>query len=108
MEDMLKQILSKLGSMKNEISSINTRLESLENKVDGLDTKVDSLDVKVDRISEKLDDLEAKNAENHIDIINTSNSIKSDTQELRDNQTSLFEMYGEHEVFIRTLRRKAL
>ncbi|AHM56378.1 hypothetical protein EAL2_c10800 [Peptoclostridium acidaminophilum DSM 3953] len=75
MEDILKQILSEIGSMKNDISSINKRLESLENKVDGLDSKVD-------KISEKLDDIEAKNAERHIDINNGISKIQQDVTAL--------------------------
>lgn len=90
MEDMLKQILSEIGSIKEQVSENTQILKALEHKVDVI--KAEQENMKHD-MAEIKGDLKA---------------IKDDVSNLNESQASLIEMYGEHEVFIRTLRRKAL
>ncbi|MBA1336033.1 MAG: hypothetical protein HPY66_1854 [Firmicutes bacterium] len=58
-----------------------------------------ALESKIDAIGNKLDDIEAKNANRHLPLESKLNAL------IEDNK-SICEVLGEHEVAIRTLRRR--
>lgn len=76
MEDKILQLLQENFTMLNE------KLDRLDEKVNRLDEKVEDntkaiteLKAKLDVIDGKLDDIEIRNAESHLEYINSLNSI---------------------------------
>ncbi|NSW93058.1 MAG: hypothetical protein HPY74_20860, partial [Firmicutes bacterium] len=92
LEDKIGGLEGKIDGMERDIASLKAGQENLEGKIDGLEGKIDA-------IGNKLDDIEAKNANRHLQIESKLNAL------IEDNK-SIHEILGEHEVSIRTLRRR--
>jgi len=77
-EDFQKVVLEKLLNIETDIKGLKEGQRGIENK---------------------LDDMEAKNANRHIEIDSKLNVLIEDSK-------SIHEVLGEHEISIRTLRRR--
>lgn len=115
-EEILKQILQEIKEIKAEIGDM---------KVDITDMKVDITGIKADQVTmksqiaentqllkavihrqdefdAKMDGLTLDVAKIHGEVSTLNNTVS----EIRENQTSIHQMLGEHEVTIRSLVRR--
>ncbi|MDA8235349.1 MAG: hypothetical protein M0Z31_11205 [Clostridia bacterium] len=60
MEQILEEILAKLGIMDSKIENLGGRFDRLETKVDSLESRFDRLETKVDNLEGRIDNLENK------------------------------------------------
>lgn len=77
------------------LGEINSRLDKVDEKFVGIDSRFDKLEADIDEIKE--DNQFIKRA-----VIETNEDVKT----ILEDQKSIHEMLGEHEISIRTLRRK--
>ena len=129
-EEFQKFVVEKLNSMDSKIDAVEKKVDATEKKVDAVEKKVDATEKKVDATEKKVDATEKKvgTIENKIDVVEkkvdtvvkkldavceqTANLMEFRTEVnakldiiVEDNK-SIHELLGEHEVSIRTLRRK--
>lgn len=134
MEIMLKELLNEFKDFKNQVTSkfdkLEGRFDNLENRFDNLENRFDNLENRFDNLEGRFDNLEIQ-----VDIIKTQQQennqilralehkaevhkaemdnlkhqlakIEGTVNDIKENQKSIYELLGEHEVAIRTLRRK--
>ena len=91
LDSRMDSLDSRVGSLESKMNSLDSRVGSIESKINSLDSMVTTLqsdvqiiktDVKVlqlgqKRIENKLDDLEAKNANRHIEITTELKHLES-------------------------------
>jgi len=92
MEKMLKEILT-------EVKGIKSELKEVKEKVTNLEKGQNELKVAINNINDRLDDMDGRNANNHLEI-------RTKLEEMSNINNSLAEMYGQHEVEIRSLKRR--
>lgn len=91
-EEFQKAVLGKFDVFEDKFEKIEAKLERFE-------AKLERIGANLERIEAKIDDVEVKNANRHLEIESKLNVV------IEDNK-SIHEILGEHEVSIRTLRRK--
>ncbi|MFZ5946035.1 MAG: hypothetical protein ACOYVD_18240 [Bacillota bacterium] len=113
MENLFKEFLAEFRDFKNQVNSrfdkIENRLDNLENRLGNLENGLDNLEGKVGENTQILRALE-HNAEVFKAELDRANlrlaKIEGNVNEIKENQKSIYEIIGDHEVAIRTLRRK--
>ncbi|MBA1337224.1 MAG: hypothetical protein HPY66_0384 [Firmicutes bacterium] len=98
-ESFEKVVLEELKALKAGQENLEGKIDGLEGKIDTIESKIDNMESKIDAIGNKLDDIESKNANRHLEIESRLNAL------IEDNK-SIHEVLGEHEISIRTLRRR--
>lgn len=133
-ETILVQILDEIKSIKQEQVNMNksadNRFNELNDKVDNIAGQVDLLAGRVDNLTGRVDDLTERvdnfsgqmdNLTERVDILTDQvNSLadeqgqikravletKDDVEQIMSDQKSFYEIIGEHEISIRSLRRE--
>ena len=109
----VENVKSELGKVKTEVESVkdelqtvksqlNSRFDSLETRMSSSEEKMSSMEANFMEVKDKLKVIEGQTAclsESHHET-----NVKLDR--LIESQRSIHEILGEHEVSIRTLRRK--
>jgi len=99
----LREGQTKLEEGQSKLEQGQAKLEQGQAKLEQSQAKLEQGQAKLEegqaRIERKLDDMEVKNANRHLEIESKLNAL------IEDNK-SIYEILGEHEVAIRTLRRK--
>lgn len=130
MDGELKSVNHRLGGLESRFDNLESRFDSLESRFDSLESRFDSSESRFDSLECKVNGLESQVSENTqilrvlehkfevqkadmdnlthqtISLAGEVKSIKQDTQEIKDINRSLLEMYGDHEAYIRSLRRR--
>ncbi|GAB7386198.1 hypothetical protein BSNK01_00330 [Bacillaceae bacterium] len=111
MEHLLKQILHEVQAVKGEVQHLKDEVQYLKGQVHHLKDEVQHLKTEQQKTNARLAGMETK-----VEIIfsQTANlteyhqetTFKLDA--IRDDQKSIHEILGEHEVYIRTLRRRVV
>lgn len=91
----LNLILNKLQTMENEIQGMKTQLEENTQITKAIHHRQEETDAKLEGLSLDF-------AKLHGEVVSTKTSIA----QLVEDQKSINELLGEHEVSIRSLRRK--
>ena|SRR5690625_1072210 len=91
----LDLILNELESMKNEIETIKSQLEENTQITKAIHHRQEETDAKLEVLSLDF-------AKLHGEVVSTKTSI----DQLIEDQKSINELLGEHEISIRSLRRK--
>lgn len=116
LESRFDNLESRFDSLESRFDSLESRFDSSESRFDSLECKVNGLESQVSENTQILRVLEHKFEVQKADMDNLTHqtislagevkSIKQDTQEIKDINRSLLEMYGDHEAYIRSLRRR--
>lgn len=91
----LKELRSEQQGMKNEIETIKTQLEENTQITKAIHHRQEETDAKLEGLSLDF-------AKLHGEVVSTKTSI----DQLIEDQKSINELLGEHEISIRSLRRK--
>ena len=108
-EEFQKLVIEKLINMESKVTSLDIKVSSMDSKVTSLDKKVSLMDSKVTSLDTKLSSIE-----NKLDAVyeQTANLTEFRTEAnakldfLIEDSKSIHEILGEHEVSIRSLRRR--
>lgn len=106
MEKMFKDFLHEFKDFRHQI---NSRFDKLEGRFDKLETEVDIIKTQQQENNQILRALEHKAEVHKAEMDNFQHrlaKIEGTLNEIKENQKSIHEILGEHEVAIRTLRRK--
>lgn len=95
MEKILNQVLDEIKGLKQGQDGLKTNVDVMRDDISGVKTDLHGLKQVTDSISEQTAELTEFRTE-----------MNEKLDYLVENQKSLFEMYGEHEVKIRNLRRR--
>lgn len=60
MEDLLKQILSEIQSMKSDIHRMDSRIETMDSRIESMDSRIETLSADVTHLKEGQHRLEQK------------------------------------------------
>lgn len=109
MQDVKSQMNHRFDTLETRMSGWETGMTSLETKMTGLKTGMTGVETKMlglktgmTSVEKKTDKITAQVAGNAEQLAATNQSLK----QILDDQKSIFEVIGEHEVSIRTLRRR--
>jgi len=108
-EDRLEQIFNMVteliriaGNTNAAVEELRKGQEELKQGQERLEDRMDGLEVRMDRLEARMDGLEAR-----MDRLETrTDSIETIARHIQEDQKSMFEVMGEHEVAIRSLRRR--
>lgn len=106
MEELFKELLSEFKDFRHELEDFKHQVNS---RFDKLETEVDSIKSQQWENSQILRALEHKADVHKAEMDNLHHQlakIEGTVNEIREDQKSIHELLGEHEVAIRTLRRK--
>ena len=105
-EEFQKLMLEKISSISDEMSIIKGEMKtlregqtSIQNKLEGVENRLGNVEGRLENVENRLEDMEVKNANRHLEI-------ESKLETLMEDNKSVREILGGHEVDIRTLRRK--
>lgn len=59
-EALLKEILSGVNDLKEEMTEVNTRLDRIETRLDHLEERMDRIEERMDRIEVRMDRIEER------------------------------------------------
>ncbi len=96
-EEFQMLVLEKLTGLEQGQKSLGKRMDSLEKSVDSLEQEVRGIKKTVNEISERT-----------ADLFEFKTETNKKVNELIEDSKSTHEILGEHEVSIRTLRRRAV
>jgi len=96
---ILEKMQTDITNMQTDITNMRTDISDIKIQQKEHSEMLLSLRTDVQGVKDQLDDMDSKNANNHI-------IIKTNLDQVIENQKSLHEMYGEHEVEIRNLKRR--
>ncbi|CAH0119247.1 hypothetical protein PAE9249_01746 [Paenibacillus sp. CECT 9249] len=112
----IKGLKAELGSVKEDIAGIKAELGGVKTDIKGLKAELEEVKAEQRKTNERLDRLETKvdrqevtiNAifEQTANLIEFRSEATSKLETIIEDQKSIHEILGEHEVSIRTLRRK--
>lgn len=91
-EEFQKTVLKELKELKQDMAEV-------KQDITGLKQDVTELRQDFRRLEDKLDEMEVKNANRHLELEAKLNLLAEDQQSIK-------EVLGEHEVAIRSLRRR--
>lgn len=104
-----------MKSMKNEMKETNQRLERVENKVNIIETQIKENTQILKVLQHNSQVHKAEIDKLNITVAKEIGEVKKDIKDLdkkidylEDTNKSIAEMYGEHEVEIRTIRRRCI
>lgn len=98
----LNLILQKLEAMENDVRGMKDEITSIKTQLDENTQITKAIHHRQSESDAKLEGLSLDFAKLHGDVISTKDSVA----ELVEDQKSINELLGEHEVSIRSLRRK--
>lgn len=115
-EEFQRVVLQELSGIKNDICSLKegqkrletgqgkleARMENLEGRMEKLDVRMEKLEDKQEKFEKKLDAVYEQTAQ----LIEFRNEVNQKLDNIIEDNKSIHEILGEHEVSIRTLRRK--
>ncbi len=101
-EERLIHIESMMAELIRIVGNTNSAVEELRAETSDLRSAVSDLRSAVSDLRSEISKLHEGQAR----IIARLDRIEADVREIKENQKSLFEIAGEHEVAIRTLRRR--
>lgn len=99
MESLFKEFLAEFRDFKNQV---NSRFDKLENVMDALKTQQDENSQILRALEHKAEVSKAELDNIHHQLARIQGSVN----EIKEDQKSIHEILGDHEVAIRTLRRK--
>ncbi len=108
--DLIHQLIQIVGTTNAKVETLDTKVQALDTKVQALDTKVQALDDKVQALDTKvqaLDDKVSVLVEDNAVIKQAVHKTVDGIKRIEENQDSIYEMLGDHDVQIRTLKRIA-
>lgn len=116
MEELLHRVLEKLESLErgqqqlcNDVSSLKTDVSSLKTDVSLLKIDVSTLKVDMATLKETVDKIQTRQDgifEETAFLTEFRFETLSILNELKENQKSMYELLGEHDIQIRSLRRR--
>ncbi|HBF77793.1 hypothetical protein [Clostridium tyrobutyricum] len=95
LKEQLKPVNERLENIGKQVKAIDGRLENVEKQIKATDGRLENVEKQVKAIEEQT-----------ADLVKFREEVKSSLNEINENQKSLCEMYGEHEVALRNLRRR--
>ncbi|MBU5442843.1 hypothetical protein [Paenibacillus sp. MSJ-34] len=98
----IKGIKAELGGVKEDIKGIKAELEEVKAEQRKTNERLDRLETKVDRQEVTINAIFEQTA----NLIEFRSEATSKLETIIEDQKSIHEILGEHEVSIRTLRRK--
>ncbi|MCX7842021.1 MAG: hypothetical protein N2489_02995 [Clostridia bacterium] len=98
-EEFQSLVLKKLAQIHEEVANLKTDVASLDARMSKLECRFDKFEERLERLENKFDDLEVKNAQRH-------QQLEAKIDYLIEDNKSIHEILGEHEVSIRSLRRR--
>jgi len=101
-EERLKSIELMMAELIRIVGNTNSAVEELRSEVAELRSEVAELRSEVAELRSRVDELTVGQAR----IESRLGRIEAEVHEIRENQKSLFEIVGEHDVAIRNLRRR--
>lgn len=107
----LKETKIKLGELDNVVTELNKKATGLDDKVTELDNKISRIDSKVSEIDNNVTTLEKiTNAIKEQTAILTEfrEEANNKLDALIEDNKSIHEIIGDHEISIRTLRRRTI
>lgn len=110
MDEKFAGIDSQFDKVNEKFAGIDSRFDKVDEKFAGIDSRFDKVDEKFvemnDRFEKLETDIEEIKAENQFikrAVLETNDGVKT----ISEDQKSIHEILGEHDVSIRTLRRKS-
>lgn len=110
-EIVLNKILNEVQGIKTEVQGMKTEMHGIHEEIDSMRKQIDENTQMIKAIyhrkeetAAKLEALSMNFNKLHGEVV----EIKNDVAQLLEDQTSIHELLGEHEVSIRTLRRRSI
>ncbi|MHB8125407.1 MAG: hypothetical protein ACYDEJ_07140 [Desulfitobacteriaceae bacterium] len=102
--DNLRIIIAKLDTISLDIKELKTDVADLKTDVTGLKTDVANLNNRVDRIDKRQDAIFEQTAS----LLEFRKFTEEMLTDIRNDQMSVSQILGEHEIYIRSLRRRSV
>ncbi|MCL1632762.1 hypothetical protein M3N64_12610 [Sporolactobacillus sp. CPB3-1] len=130
-EARLDQIETRMDRIESRMDQIETRMDRIESRMDQIEIRMDQLEEKQDLMQEQLNETnrvlkavydrqevsdaklvalssDVDSLHGYVKKINTKVDLNQKSMDkMLENQAAIFEMLGEHDVAIRTLKKKA-
>lgn len=117
-DSKLDLILDKIQSMGSQNQSIENKMKSMENKMQSMESTVQTMNIRMEEniqitkaILHRQEEADAKIEGLSLDLAKLHGevtSVKSSVSKLTEDQKSIHELLGEHEISIRSIRRKTI
>ncbi|WP_141690684.1 hypothetical protein [Dehalobacter sp. TeCB1] len=113
-------VLREIREMKKDISQrfdgIDQRFDAIDQRFVGIDQRLDGIDQRFDGIDQRLDSMDQRlgKVEHKLDVVveQTAGLMEFRTEtnhkldKISDDQKSIIQVLGEHEISIRSLQRR--
>lgn len=103
-EEFQVLVLQRFDKMDERFDKMEVRFDQLEQEVRDLRSKVTALDAKVTELDAKLQIVYEQTCE----LTEFHTQVNKKLDKIMQDQLSIFEVLGTHEIEIRTLRRRAI
>jgi predicted nucleic acid-binding Zn-ribbon protein len=125
--EMLELLVQKVTGIDHKVTGLEEKVTGIDHKVTGLEEKVTGIDHKVTGLEQDIKLIKTQQSEHgemirslihagetqkaqhdslQMEVAKLSGEMRQGFAEITEVQKSLVEMYGEHEVEIRALRRR--
>lgn len=107
--DLLELLVQKVTGIETKLTEHDNRFAGIDKKLANHDTRFTGLESEVKDINTTLNRMETRQDaifEQTAGLSEFRTEMLSAVKEIQDNQKSLCEIIGEHEMHIRSLRRK--
>ena len=104
MKDDMNSMKDEMNSMKDDMNSMKDEMNIIKSQLDENTELTKAIYHRQEETDAKLENLALDNEKLHEEIV----SIKDCITQLSHDQLSIHELLGEHEVSIRTLRRRSI
>ena len=102
LDEKVETIDRKIGSMETKIESIDSRLESMESRLDSMEARLDSVELRLDHIERRLDHVESVQHQMMQAVIETNETVKR----IENEQQKMKAVLNNHSYSIDLLNRE--
>ncbi|MCM1566485.1 MAG: hypothetical protein NC238_11185 [Dehalobacter sp.] len=100
--EMKKDIFQRFDGVNQRFDGVDQRFDGIDQRFDGIDQRLDSMDQRLCKVEHKLDVVVEQTA--GLMEFRTETNHKLDN--ISDDQKSIIQVLGEHEIAIRSLQRR--
>lgn len=107
--DLLEVLLQKITAIEEDVKAVKTGNEQIGKRLDSLEGRFDTLEGRFDSLEEKFDSLERKVnviQEQTATLTEFQTEVNKKLDSIMENNLSITQVLGEHEIAIRTIRRR--
>jgi chromosome segregation ATPase len=101
-DQRLDSVEQRLGSVEHRLDSVEHRLDSVEHRLGSVEHRLDSVEENIIGMNRRLDIITEQTA----GLLEFRTEVNQKLDQISNDQKSIMQVLGEHEVAIRTLQRR--